>query len=157
MWKDRDKHQVFPPVEPPPTVAVSEWSDRDVSPTVTAQFPTRRLNAHQLEQLGTALEILQSIFPYCDINIESRIEEDKPRSNRDKVLAITKQAPATVEYIAKMTGLDHKQIRGVLSAADLKFTTTVEGRMVAYKFAGARERAKGASANRMADETKDDP
>jgi predicted Rossmann fold nucleotide-binding protein DprA/Smf involved in DNA uptake len=84
----------------------------------------RQIEAKHKEALQ-ALEVLERYF---EDGATAQENGDKPKakrragngSNRDKVLAIVDHEFASVGEISKRTGLDAKQVRGVLNAPGLK-------------------------------------
>jgi len=112
---------------------------------MTIRIPRTNFDLDGLKRLRDAVEKLESLFPDCDITIEPRrplLEVADARTNREKVIEATREQAATVEEIARATGLDDKRIRGVLTAPDLIFEKETKAGSVAYKFNGTRERAR---------------
>ena len=147
---------------PPARDTVLSWMiTRSEKQSGTVRLPETAISVGDFERRNEAINVLTSLYPNCDIIIESRLAQngalarhapatETGRSNRDKVLAVIKDVAATVDGISKATGLDAKKIRGVLTAPDLEFKRERSGGVVSYQFVGTRERKRNKSAKRTA-------
>ncbi|MFN0016790.1 MAG: hypothetical protein ACKVP0_00940 [Pirellulaceae bacterium] len=97
--------------------------------------PLSAVNTEKLAEISSALQALERLFPGCDIRVElSEAEEQEIISSiRHRVIHATGK-PTTANEIAAATGLDKKQVRGVLNAPDLHFKKSLTEGVVHYEF-----------------------
>lgn len=111
---------------------------------MAVRIPEAQYSAEQLIEVAKAIDILDRIFPYYNVRFEpirdtqvsaSPRDESAGATIRDKVLSVTTAVACSVPDIEVRTGLNKRQIRGVLSAPDMEFTKERVGGETRYQFA----------------------
>ena len=104
------------------------------------RLPELSLSGEDLADLTKAVQILERLFPTCEVRVDketsvfSRVFSPANETMRDKVIASISEKFRSVPEIEAVTGLDKKQIRGVLNSTDLKFTRTKENGELRYRY-----------------------
>jgi hypothetical protein len=111
------------------------------------RLPEFSLSGKDLADLTTAVQILERLFPNCEIRIDkettvfSRVFSSANETKRDKVIASISNHFLSVPEIAAATGLDSKQVRGVLNSQDIKFVRKKENGELRYFYEAPKSTA----------------